>query len=275
MFIWRQAGGESDARATTARRRAFRERRVMSQNIQTIEDLFALLHELKDYPDGVLPTPTILPGTGFFPGALGIWNPQPTENAHRPPVGGIMVVGHNFDSEAGFARSHLRPGENMRGPTWRNLLAFLRSVNIAPEQCFFTNAYVGLVAGNSAVGAFPGARDPAFVRWCQRFLLKQFELMRPQLVLTLGSYAPQFLAHLSPELHTAWLRVSQLKSLDQQGTGLVYPVTIEGMPHPAAAVALTHPAYRPLNVRIRRYGEFEGEAAEQAMVCDAMTKVGL
>jgi len=212
---------------------------------------------------------------GLLPGRSRHLEPPANRKRASPARWGIMVVGHNFDSEAGFARSHLRPGENMRGPTWRNLLAFLRSVNIAPEQCFFTNAYVGLVAGNSAVGAFPGARDPAFVRWCQRFLLKQFELMRPQLVLTLGSYAPQFLAHLSPELHTAWLRVSQLKSLDQQGTGLVYPVTIEGMPHPAAAVALTHPAYRPLNVRIRRYGEFEGEAAEQAMVCDAMTKVGL
>lgn len=126
----------------------------MSQNIQTIEDLFALLHQLKDYPDGVLPTPTILPGTGFFPGALGLWNPRPTENAHRPPVRGIMVVGHNFDSEAGFARSHLRPGENMRGPTWRNLLAFLRSVNIAPEECFFTNAYVGLTSVRDKRNAF-------------------------------------------------------------------------------------------------------------------------
>ena len=32
-------------------------------------------------------------------------------------VGGVMVVGHNFDSEAGFAYSFNRGGENLQGPT--------------------------------------------------------------------------------------------------------------------------------------------------------------
>src|SRR6185437_8702015 len=176
--------------------------------------------------------------------------------------GGIMIVGHNFDSEAGFTRSYLRSGENMKGPTWRNLLEFLQSVHIAPEQCFFTNVYVGLVAGNSAVGAFPGASDQTFVQWCQHFLLKQFQLMQPRLALSLGAHVPRFLAQLSPELHKAWSQVRQLRTADEQGSGVVHPVTITGVEKPIAAVALTHPAYRQLNARYRCYGNLEGELAE-------------
>lgn len=247
----------------------------MNQNVQTIEDLFALLDQFQDYPSGVLPTPTILPSTGFFPGSLGLWNPQPADTAHHPPVGGIMVVGHNFDSEAGFERSSIRSGENMKGPTWRNLLTFLQSVDIAPERCFFTNVYVGLVAGNGAVGAFPGASDHDFVQWCQRFLLLQFQLMQPRLVLSLGVYAPRFLARLSPELNRSWSRMRQFKTADEQGCGLVYPVTIEGVKEPVAAAALIHPSLRQRNARYRRYGKLEGDLAEQALVRDGMAKVGL
>lgn len=77
--------------------------------------------------------------------------------------GGIIVIGHNFDSEAGFKRSFTHGGEDMNGPTWRNLLAFLRSVDISPARCFFTNAYVGLMPGDKATGPFAGAKDPQFV----------------------------------------------------------------------------------------------------------------
>jgi uracil-DNA glycosylase len=106
---------------------------------------------------------------------------------------------------------------------------------------------------------------------CQNFLLEQIKLMQPRLILSLGAYVPSFLAPLSPQLRCVWLGVKQLITLDKQGAALVYPSNFEGVLHPIAVVALTHPAYRHVNVKNRRYRNLEGEAAEEALVKDAMT----
>jgi uracil-DNA glycosylase len=234
--------------------------------------LFALHDQLGSYPNGVIRISERITGTAFFPGGYGLWNTQPNEPLPPMPVGGIMVIGHNFDSEAGFEHSLSHAGENLKGSTWRNLLAFLKQVEILPERCFFTNAYVGLQSGDHAIGPFPGERDPEFVCWCQNFLLEQIKLMQPRLILTLGAYVPSFLAPLSPEIRCVWSGVKRLTTLDEQEAALVYPSYFEGVLHPTAVVALTHPAYRHMNVKYRRYGNLKGEAAEQALVRDALTR---
>jgi uracil-DNA glycosylase len=124
------------------------------------------------------------------------------------------------------------------------------------------------------MGAFPGARDHDFVCWCRTFLLERLQLMQPRLILSLGAYVPRFLAPLSPELRSIWSNVTRLTTLDERGAALVYPSTFAGVQRPAAVVALTHPAYRPVNVKHRRYGSLEGDAAERALVTDALTRVG-
>jgi uracil-DNA glycosylase len=246
----------------------------MRKNIHPIEELFVLLEQFESYPDGVIQIPGRIPGTAFFPGGLGLWNTQPNAPPPPVPVGGSLIVGHNFDSEAGFHRSFHHAGENLKGATWRNLLAFLKQVGIAPEQCFFTNAYVGLRAGNHAMGAFAGARDPEFVCWCRNFFLEQLRFIQPRLILTLGLHVPGFLAPLSPELKSAWSDVRRFGRLDERGVALVYPSTFSGVLLPAAVVALTHPAYRRLNVKSRRYQNLQGDAAEQALVREALARVG-
>lgn len=234
--------------------------------------LFALHDQFESYPNGVVRISRRITGTAFFPGGFGLWNTQPDEPLPPMPVGGVMVVGHNFDSEAGFEHSFIHAGENLKGPTWKNLLAFLKQVEIFPERCFFTNAYVGLQPGDHAIGPFPGKQDPEFVCWCQNFLLEQIKLMQPQLILSLGAYVPPFLAPLSSELRRVWSGVKRLTTLDEQEAALVYPSTFEGVLRPTAVVALTHPAYRPVNVKYRRYRNLKGEAAEQALVKDALTR---
>ena len=145
----------------------------MRKNMYAIEQLFTLLDQFGSYPNGVMKIPGRFDGTAFFPGGWGLWNTHPHELLPPVPIGGSMVLGHNFDSEAGFQHAFSHAGENLKSATWRNLLAFLKQVGISPEQCFFTNAYVGLRAGDHAMGAFSGARDPEFVRWCRNFLLKR------------------------------------------------------------------------------------------------------
>lgn len=75
---------------------------------------------------------------------------------------------------------------------------------------------------------------------------------------------------LSPELRSGWSGVKRLALLDKQEAALVYPGNFVDLLQPVAVVALTHPAYRHLNVKYRRYRNLDGEAAEQALVKDAM-----
>ena len=79
-----------------------------------IEELFALLDQFGSYPNGVIKIPERLDGTAFFPGGWGLWNTQPHELPPPVPIGGSLVIGHNFDSEAGFQRSfhHGNQGED-------------------------------------------------------------------------------------------------------------------------------------------------------------------
>ena len=94
------------------------------------------------------------------------------------------------------------------------------------------------------MGAFSGARDPEFVRWCRNFLLKQLRLIQPRLIFTLGVHVPGFLASLSPELQSSWSDVTRLRTLDERGVALVYPSTFSGVLLPTAVVALTPYKYR-------------------------------
>ncbi len=167
----------------------------MRENVHTIEELFVLLDQLKSYPDGAIQMPGRIPGTAFFPGGLGLWNTQPNVPPPPVPVGGSLIVGHNFDSEVGFQRSFHHAGENLNGATWRTLLAFLKQVGIPPEQCFFTNAYVGLRAGNRAMGALPAHKIPISCAGVAPFFSSRSGLFNPGssspwVPMYLGSWLP-------------------------------------------------------------------------------------
>jgi uracil-DNA glycosylase len=236
-----------------------------------VEHLFARVEQVAPYPAGVLPFPGRIDGTAFFPGGAGLWQTGPDLPAM--PTGEVMVLGHNFDTLKGFRRSLSHHGENLRGPTWRNLLTLLRDAGVSPESCFFTNVYMGLIDGPSAVGNFPGATDAAFVSRCQLFLAEQIAIMQPRVILTLGKEVVSVLAALSSDL-MLWRNVRGLPALDQSGTALICPVKFMGVSHTTAVVALTHPALRHLNINRRRYGDKSGQEAELALIADAIKLVG-
>src|SRR5690242_9461147 len=135
-----------------------------------VENLFALLAQVEPYPAGVVAPRGRISGTAFFPGGWGLWGTAADQDVPPMPIGGVMVLGHNFDSEVGFAYSLSHEGEKLKGPTWRTLRRVLTQARIALEACFFTNAYMGLKAGSEPTGKFPGAQNAAFVSRCQWFL---------------------------------------------------------------------------------------------------------
>ena len=237
-------------------------------HLHIAEQLWQRHTTLGPYPRGVLPVPEPIAGTAFFPGGYGLWRPDVSAPLAPFPVGGVMVLGHDFHSETGYEASLERGRESETQPTWQNLLRLLKEVEIAPEECFFTNVYMGLRAGTQTTGVFPGSRDPKFVERCRRFLAEQLAAQRPRLILTLGVHAPRVLAPLSPGLED-WGDVAGFKELDRLG-----PVRYE-VQFPDATgvettvVALTHPCLRYAGVRHRTYKGMQGHAAELAMIEDA------
>jgi hypothetical protein len=233
------------------------------------EALWSQHHPTAGYPADVLPVPEPIRGLAFFPGGYGLWGTRPDRPLPAFPVGGIMVLGHDFHSEVGYAASHRLGGERLTLPTWRNLLLLFAAVGIAPERCFFTNLYVGLRRGAATTGRFPGADDPQFVAHCQAFLLEQLRHQRPALVLTLGVHVPPVLGALSPEL-APWAAGRGLRHLDAVGPvrrGVTFP-GVECVR--TTAVALIHPSLRAASLRHRRYGAAIGADAELAMLRDGL-----
>lgn len=247
----------------------------MDEGQHPVEYLFEELKIVEPYPQGVVPVPERLPGTAFFPGGMGLWHQDPESSPPRMPVGGVMVLGHDFYSEAGFRRFAAKHGESTKGPTWRNLLALLARVGIGPERCFFTNAYMGLRAGSRNTGRFPGARDTGFVERCRAFLGEQIRAQKPRLILTLGSHVPAVLAPLSEDLHP-WLKATSLKALEEAGCPIIPAARFPSVPNlGVTTAALVHPSIRWASVLRRRYKSLSGDDAEVSILKDALKESSL
>jgi len=199
------------------------------------------------------------------------------------PVGGVMILGHDFHSETAFAETLKHAAEvefdpdgvaRPRVPTWANLLPMLRDFGISPDRCFFTNAYMGLRVGAKTTGRFAGSRDPKFVARCQEFFLKQVEAQQPRVILALGAWVPRFLAPMADQLGD-WGAARTFRQLD--GLQPVrHHVQFTGVGLSSTSVAcLTHPSLRGPNIRHRLFGRLTGAAAEAAMVQEALTRSGI
>lgn len=239
-----------------------------------VQKLWDRHHPANGYPLGVEPVPEPISGLAFFPGGYGLWGAKAGNPLPSLPVGGIMVLGHDFHSREGYDRSRGLGGELTTMPTWRNLLKLLCEGGIAAEQCVFTNLYMGLRTGAATTGPFPGATDAAFVAHCREFLVEQLRAQRPALVLTLGIHVPPVLASMAPRL-SRWGKGKGLKHLDAVGA-LQPGVSFFGIEnYSTTVVALIHPSLRHASLRHRRYGEARGADAELMLLRDGLVSAGL
>jgi uracil-DNA glycosylase len=242
------------------------------QALHPIDRLFTKLKDIAPYPDGVVPVPTRLEGPGFFPGSAGLWGAKPHHPLPPMPMGGVMILGHDWGSECDYAQDLATHGELLHSPTSRTLLWLLEQVPIPVHACFFTNVYMGLRAGNAKItGRFPGARSPHFVHQCQTFLVEQIAAQRPRLIVTLGVHVPAVIAPLSAEL-AGWAHCKSFQALDRHGPPLIPTVYFpEPINVSTTMAALTHPSLWHRCVRERRYGTLQGKEAELQMLHEART----
>lgn len=235
----------------------------------TVHELFAAARSVEPYPVGVIGVPDQIQGTSFFPGGTGLWVPE-SRKLPPVPVGGVMVLGHDFHNEAGYKWSRDNEQENLLSPTWRHLLDFLKQVPIPLEQRFFTNVYMGLRTGKETTGTFAGSKSPEFVERCRKFFVHQVSVQRPSLVLPLGGHVPRFLAPLAPQL-SGWKELDSFPARDAAGFSLLADVQFETPDRRRSVVAsLVHPSFRPRNVGSRRWKGLVGKEAELEMVRHAL-----
>jgi hypothetical protein len=251
-------------------------------HLHPVEQLFADLPGVEPYPSGVVAPRGRIPGVAFFPGGSGLWGTQPDRPLPAMPIGGVMVLGHDFHSEAGFLASPdegtevpTTPTAKYRTPpTWINLRSLFAEVELPLEQCFFTNAYMGLRKDAKKTGRFVGSLDDAFVRRCQAFLIKQLTVQRPSIVLTLGAWVPRFIAPLSESL-AHWTTARSMSALNA-AAAVTHDVAFKGVASlSCTVVALTHPSLRGPNIHRRQFDGLSGHEAEVRMIREAMSSAGL
>ena len=222
------------------------------------------------YPAGVVRVPEIIPGTAFFPGGHGLWGTKANTELPEFPVGGVMILGHDFHSESGYKKSLVNGSEPETQPTWNRLLKLLRDAGVPLEKCFFTNFYMGLRQGDATTGVFPGASDEKFKQHCSDLFIEQLNAMRPSLILTLGKYVPNLIAPLSEEL-SVWRDSKGFRDIDTAGPLKTHCHFAGVSDFETTVVALVHPSFRHASVGIRHYGGREGSAAEEQMLTDALS----
>lgn len=230
---------------------------------------------------GVEPVPDKrLAGMAFFSGGDGVYRAE--GSAQRPafPQGRITIVGRDFDPRANFdmamegeARG-TSAGES-RDITGKTLLRILESARIPPQDCFFTNAFMGLRSGGGNTGGMAWHRNAAFRSECIAFFAYQLDAVRPALILALRMHAAQFLGECADNLGENW-RAAWWKGIDLDPGPLARDIRFKTHARPVAAVAaLLHPANRKPNLRWRRYDGRNGEAAEQTLLRRAAQASGI
>jgi len=188
-------------------------------------------------------------------------------------------LGNNFgstDGNNGWKDCVARDGDNLEGPTWTNLVKLWGLANISLNKCFFTNAYMGLIKGDKQTATFPGANDPAYLKWCRPFFIEQLKAQLPKLIIVLGFPACDFIAATSNSL-VSWRTCTKWKELDTSPVGpVVANVSFDQLSGwSTVIVALLHTSYRGPNLRHRSYRGLKGDDAEKTMLEDAIRRSGL
>jgi uracil-DNA glycosylase len=229
------------------------------------------------YPKGLTTFPGMLRGQGFFCGGDGLWRDNPSAtDCPSFPVGGTMVLGNDFGCldnpdprSPGFLQCLSVGFEDP--PTWK-IKTTLREAGISGEQCFFTNAYLGLRTGKKSTGRSPGASNEKFKAMCRDFFVYQIDIQRPRLIICLGHEPRRFVAPILLHNRHAWSRESSFPELDRRCDQIIQgSLQVRGEQLSPVTVVIAHPSYAWSThaQSPRTFQSQHGEAAEIALLAAA------
>jgi uracil-DNA glycosylase len=224
------------------------------------------------YPEDIQPVLADLPGPAFFPGGSGVLSRG--RAARTLPRGGVMVLGHNFSTVKYYEGLRATGRENLNKDTWGKLLPFLAECGISVEECFFTNALMGLMRTKSNVGSVSGHEEVDFRKHCRRVFRATLCRQRPRLLLVLGKPAIRFVAEAFPDHLDFWRRIQRrpyrLLDIDDPDGPVRHDVPLPDGSRSLSVVALVHPSYRHRNASTRQFQGQKGMDSERAMVAHAL-----
>lgn len=197
-------------------------------------------------------------GAGFFPGSNGL-----IDSSQEVQGKEFMILGQDQDNEAGFNKS-VKEGNEEYTPTWKNLLPLLNSANIQTGNCFFTNCLLGIRKNrDSNTGKSPSLKDTAFLKDCLSLLEFQINLQRPKAIICLGLIPITLLGYLSKDLHLKFILIEDFKEIDKRGLAVNKEIKFNSiLDYRATIGVLTHPSFRRLNAKQRKFSGFVGNEAE-------------
>lgn len=215
------------------------------------------------------PVRDIIPAPAFFPGGLGCVSESALNNGSC--VGGVMFIGQDFGTVE-YAEKVLQSGQGEDASvTWRVLLDLLKAEGINAQECFFTNALLGLRPGAAMTGNAPGWRDPRLVEASRAFLREQIGLIRPAAIFALGLPAARFLGGLAPSLKP-WSTARSWAQLDRLHPVRYVVPGLRGRDSVIAVGALLHPSFRAANLHRRQFRGQQGSGAESTIIAETFNR---
>ena len=188
--------------------------------------------------------------TAFFPGGRGLWSCP--GSSLKPDT---IVLGQDFSTWEQHQEILHGSSEDLKTPTWRNLIAVLNRVGLDLERCFFTNAFMGLRRNGLSTGVFPGFRDAAYMAENADFLQFQIETIGPR-CRGAGDWAD-----------------FNFQTVDSEDRALLRGVEFGNLR--TNLVALVHPSMRFKNVGMRRFGGKFGDDAEVSLLSEGLRVSGI
>lgn len=127
---------------------------------------------------------------------------------------------------------------------------------------------MGLRVSNKMTGKFPGFRGKNFVDRNLEFLLFQIEIIKSNLVITLGKYAAGMLANAAETGMEPWENFEALRT-----PNIGFRINVKFNKHSCIRVALEHTSLRNANVKRRVHKNHNGHEAEIEMLKDVLKQM--
>ncbi len=227
-------------------------------NITRSSELFKQATDTISYDDKMTAVPKPYK-FGFFPGGRGTSDRSEIVSDKK-----VMVLGQDYDTEEVFNKGEEKRGGNK---TWQGLDKLLDDLEIAPANCFFTNAYMGLRKSGRNTGPNPG--DEEYKKGCRAFLKHQIQVVAPKVILVLGPAPLKCLAATFPDLPAKWRSATTVTELLKSEQSMHHSLEFKGQKILIALVL--HPCLNTPN-RTKIFGK-GNEGLEVAQLKPLLKKV--